>query len=193
MLGELLLKIRNDRHISKTNLARETNMNPGHITHIEKNERTPSHRALKKICKCLDVPFQQIMYTYDKELNIEHKSYDIINHIPYNSVIAINSLDDLIFCPSTFGTASVALKVNDDSMEPALLKGSYAFVEFNSPLSSKEIGLFYYNNSFVIRRFIIRKNDILLKSDNKNFDDIVLSKNDDFYIIGKILGTNDYY
>lgn len=193
MLGELLLKIRNDRHISKTNLARETNMNPGHITHIEKNERTPSHRALKKICECLDVPFQQIMYTYDKELTHEQRDYNITDHIAYNSVVAINSLDDLIFCPTTFGSASVALRINDSSMEPTLLKGSYAFVEYNSPLSSKDIGLFYYNNSFIVRRFIIRKNDILLKSDNRNFDDISLSEKDNFYIIGKILGTNDDY
>ena len=193
MLGELLLKIRKDRHITKTELSRDTQINIGHISHIEKGERTPSHKALKKICNTLDVPYQQLMYTYDKELTEDHRNYEITNHIAYNSILAVNSLDDLIFCPSSFGTASLAIKIQDNSMEPTLLKGSYAFIEFNSPLNTKDIGLFYYNNTFIIRRFMIRKNGLILKSDNKDLPDITLSEKDNFYIIGKILGTNDDY
>lgn len=193
MIGELLLKIRKDKHITKSELARDTGIDVGYIAHIEKGERTPSHKALKKICNSLDVPYQQLMYTYDKEITEEQLDYGITNHIAYNSVLAVDSLDDLIFCPTTFGTASLAIKIEDDSMEPTLLRGSYAFVELNSPLKARDIGLFYYNNSFVIRKFIIKKNGLTLKSNNKSYQDITLSEKDDFYIIGKILGTNDDY
>lgn len=194
MLGELLLKIRKDKHITRAALARDVNVDAGHITHIEKNERTPSHKALKRICSFLDVPYQQLMYSYDKEILPIHESYDFINHIDYNSVIAIDNLETLIHCPAKFGSAAIAIKINDDSMEPTLLKGSYAFVEFNSPLDSRDIGLFFYNDKFIIRRFIItRSSNIQLVADKSNCPKINLSKSDNFYIIGKILGTNDDY
>lgn len=193
MLGELLSKIRKDKHITKSELARDTAINVGHIAHIEKGDRTPSHKALKRICSTLNVPYQQLMYTYDKSLTAEHLSYELPNHIAYDSIIAVNSLDDLISCPPKFGSASMALKITDDSMEPSLINGSYAFVELNSPLDSHDIGLFYYKDAFLIRRFVIRKNGLLLKSDNKNYANITLKETDDFYIIGKIIGTNDDY
>lgn len=193
MLGELLSKIRKDKHITKSELARTTAINVGHIAHIEKGDRTPSHKALKKICNTLDIPYQGLMYTYDKTLTNEHLNYNLTSHISYDSILAINSLDDLIFCPPKFGSASIALRIQDNSMEPALLQGSYAYIELNSPLDNHDIGLFYYNDSFLIRRFMIRKNGLILKSDNKAFPDITLSEKDNFYIIGKILGTNDEY
>ena len=193
MIGELLLRIRKEKHISKSELARNSNVDIGYISHIENEERTPSHKALKKICSSLDVPYQQVMYAYDKELTDEHRKYNITDHIAYDSVLAINNIDDLIICPPQFGNASIALKINDESMQPTLIKGSYAYVEFNTPLDNKDIGLFYYNGQTIIRRFVIRSNFIQLKSDNTNFDDIKIKEKENFYIIGKILGTNNDY
>ena len=190
MLAELISKIRKDKHITKAYLARKANINVGHLAHIEKGERTPSHKALKKICETLDVPYQSLMYTYDKELNETHKSYDLIKHISYNSVLAIDSINNLIPCPGKFATAAIAIKVEDNAMDPKIKEGSYAFVEFNSPLNSRDIGLFFYNNKFLIRRFLIRKTGLLLNSLNPDFPDISLSEKDSFYIIGKIIGTN---
>ena len=65
MIGDMIAKARKEKRMTKTELARLTEINIGHLTHIEKGERNPSHKALKKICKALDVPYQQLMYTYD--------------------------------------------------------------------------------------------------------------------------------
>ena len=51
MIGDMLSKIREDKKISKTTLAQSTNINVGHLTHIEKGERNPSHKALKGLCE----------------------------------------------------------------------------------------------------------------------------------------------
>lgn len=193
MLGELLLKIRKDKKLAASQICRETNINVGHLAHIEKEERTPSHKVLKKICNSLDVPYQQLMYTYDKELTEDSREYNLINHIAYSSIPAINNLDDMIFCPREFGTASMAVRVQDDSMEPSIPVGAYAYIEFNSPLNSKEIGLFYYDNKFFIRKLILRKNTLVLRADNKSYEDIILKEKDNFYVIGKFLGTNVDY
>lgn len=187
MIGDMIAKVRKEKNMTKTELAEITGINIGHLTHIEKGERNPSHKALRNICKALDIPYQQLMYTYDKELNEDQEKYGLVNHISYNKVLAVNTLDSFVDCPSKYSTASIAIKVPDDAMEKTFKKGDYIFVEFNSPLTNKDVGLFSINNKIVIRRFFLKKGKYTLKADNKSFEDIVISESDNFYMIGKVL------
>ena len=95
MIGDMIAKIRKEKGISKTELSRRTKINIGHLTHIEKGERNPSQKALKNICKALDVPYQQLMLTYGKTINEDQETYNVIEHISYNKVLAIDSIMDL--------------------------------------------------------------------------------------------------
>ena len=188
MIGDMIAQIRKQKGMTKTELARLTDINIGHLTHIEKGERNPSHKALKNICHALDVPYQQLMYTYDKKLNEEQESYGFIKHISYNKVLAFDNIHDFIDCPSETPSASIAIKLKDKSMEPSIKLNEYVFIEFNSLLNNKDIGLFKVNNKIVIRRFSSRKGNIILTADNKDFEPIHVGDSDEFYIIGKILG-----
>lgn len=187
MIGDMIAKVRKEKGMTKTELAKLTDINIGHLTHIEKGERNPSHKALKNICRALDIPYQQLMYTYDKQVSEEQESYGFINNISYNKILAVSNLQDFIDCPSTMPSASLAVKMNDDSMNPKLKKGDFAFIEFNSLLDNKEVGLFSINNKILIRRFVIRKGKVVLKPDNKDFDEIEINDSDTFFIIGKVL------
>ena len=187
MVGNMLTKIRKEKGMTKTELAALTGINIGHLTHIEKGERNPSHKALRKICKALGIPYQQLMYTYDKSVSEEQAKYGVVNYIPYNKVLAIDNTKKLIDCPASVNSASVAIKVTDDSMKNTFPKDSYIFVEFNSPLNNKDFGIFSYNNEFLIRKFTIKKDIITLKADNPEIKDIIVNYNDEFYIIGKIV------
>ena len=69
MIGEMIAKIRKEKGMTKTELSKLTNINIGHLTHIEKGERNPSQKALKNICQALKVPYQQLMCTYGKNIN----------------------------------------------------------------------------------------------------------------------------
>lgn len=193
MLGKLLKKIREDNNLKVTALAKNSNFDHGFITRIENNERFPSQPALKRLCTSLNVPFQQIMYAYDKEITPEQLSDNQLNLIPYHSVIAINSLDELIMCPAIYGSASFAVKFPDDSMEPKFLEGTYAFIEQNTPISPKDVALFYYNGDFFIRRYNSSRSYYYLKPDNKKYKTLKIVKNtaDNFYVIGKVIGSND--
>jgi len=186
MIGDMLSKIRKEKRMTKTELARLTGINIGHLTHIEKGERNPSHKALRNICKALDIPYQQLMLMYDKIIGEEQEDYDVVNLMGYDKVLAVESVSGFINCPAHIPSASIALKVNDDSMDPTLKANSYVFVEFNSPLSNGEIGLFNVNNDILIRKFYSKSGKITLKADNKKYDDIKAAKNDSLYIIGKI-------
>ena len=190
MIGDLISRIRTERNMSKAELARHTNINIGHIAHIEKEERNPSHRALRSICRALEVPCQPLMYTYDKIFTEEQKNNKMPEHISYNKILAVDSLDSCMECPVDFPTAALALKVPDDSMAPRLEKGVFAFIELNSPLENKDIGLFEYDGKIIMRRYVIRKDSLVLRADNKEFTDIALTENTKYTIIGKILGTN---
>ena len=187
MLGHLIALIRKKQRISKASLARDSCIDVGFLAHIEKSERTPSHNSLRKICDCLDLPYQPLMYAYDKSLSKEQLDSEILNHVCYDRIIAVSDIDSLIFCPEGKETASLAIKVNDDLMEPILSSNSYAFVELNSPLNNKEIGLFFYNNKCLFRKLIIRQDGIILRALKKDVADIKVSALDSFYILGKVL------
>ncbi|MBE5820046.1 MAG: LexA family transcriptional regulator [Clostridiales bacterium] len=188
MIGDMIAEIRKQKGMTKTELAKLTDINIGHLTHIEKGERNPSHKALKNICKALGVPYQQLMYTYDKQLSEEQESYGFIKHIAYNKVLAIDTIHGLIDCPDNISSASLAIKIRDTSMEPKIKANEYIFIEFNSLLNNKDIGLFKVNNKIMVRRFYSKKGQITLKPDNKEFEELKITNSDNFYIIGKVLG-----
>lgn len=188
MIGDMIAKIREDKRVSKTILAQSTNINVGHLTHIEKGERNPSHKALKSICNSLEVPYQPLMYTYDRKLTEEQKGYNIIEHIKYDTIPMVDNISGFIKCPKEYNSASAVLRVNDDSMYPRFIAGSYVYVEFNAPLNNKDFGLFEYKGRYIIRKFIVRMNDLVLRAEQDNIEDIVLTENDEFYIIAKVLG-----
>ena len=187
MIGDMLAKARKSIGMTKTELSKATDINIGHLTHIEKGERNPSHKALKSLCKALKIPFMPLMFTYDKELNEEQESYDAIKYLSYNKILVFNDIGGFIDCPTSVPSAAFAIKVKDDSMEPTFEKDSYLYVELNSALNTKDYGLFSYNDDVIIRRFYTKKGKIFLRADNKIFDEIRVSDNDNFYIIGKIL------
>lgn len=186
MIGDMIAKARKEKGMSKTELARLTDINIGHLTHIEKGERNPSHKALKNICQALNIPYQQLMYTYDKPINEEQESYNVVKHISYNKLLAVDTIGGFVDCPPDLPSSAIALKVRDDSMAPTIAKNSYVFVEFNTPLNSKDIGIFSYNDKILIRKFMNRNGKITLKALNDNFEDIKILDTDVFYIIGKV-------
>ena len=187
MIGDLIAKIRKDKNILKTDLSKATNINIGHLSHIEKGERNPSHKALKSLCLALKVPYQPLMYTYDKNLSQEQKDYNAPNHIKYDGIPIISSIDGFVSCNEDSQNATFALKINNDEMAPKLKEGSLVYVELNSPLNNKDIGIFEYNDKLLIRKFIIRRNDIVLRAEKEGIEDIVVTKDSNFYIIGKVL------
>ncbi len=126
------------------------------------------------------------MYTYDKELSEDQISYGAVAHISYNKIPVFDKIGGFIDCSPKVPGASFAVKVLDSSMEPTFVKGSYVLVELNTPLNSKDYGIFSYNNSVIIRKFLSKKGSITLKADNKEIPEIKVTEDDTFYIIGKV-------
>jgi transcriptional regulator with XRE-family HTH domain len=186
MIGNMIAMIRKEKGITKTKLAEMTGINIGHLTHIEKEERNPSHKALYSICKALDIPFEELLHTYDKTLTLEQEKYNYLKYIPYNKIPAFSNIEDFVECPSSFTNASFAYKVPDTSMEPIFSKDSFVFIEIAGLLENKDYGLFKVDNKILIRKLLYRKGGIVLRSENKELPDILVSELKNFQIIGKI-------
>ena len=84
-------------------------------------------------------------------------------------------------------SAALAIKVQDSALEPTFAKDSYVYVELNTPLNTKDYGIFSYNGEILIRRFYSKMGKIILKVDNKEYQEIQVKPDDEFYIIGKVL------
>lgn len=186
MIGNMISMIRKEKGITKTKLAELTGINIGHLTHIEKGERNPSHKALSSICSALDIPYEELLHTYDKTLTIEQQKNDYLKYISYNKVPAFSNIENYIECPSKFTNASFAYKVPDNSMEPTLQKDSFVFVEIAALLDNKDIGLFKVDDKIIIRKLLYRKGGIVLRAEDKELPDILISDVKEFQIIGKI-------
>ena len=188
MIGDMIGKIRKEKGMTKTELAKLTGINIGHLTHIEKGERNPSHKALRNICQALNVPYQQLMYTYDKQLNEDQETYDYVSHIAYDRVLAVDNINSFISCPPSMPSASLAIRVNDSSLEPKFSEGDYVFVEFNSPISNNDIAVVSLNGKVLIRKYSNKEGKIVLSAVDKTIPKITIKDDDNFYIIGKVLG-----
>ena len=188
MIGDMIAKVRKEKGMSKTELARLTDINIGHLTHIEKGERNPSHKALRNICQALNIPYQQLMYTYDKTLNEDQETYNYVDNIAYDRVLAVDNISNFINCPPSMPSASIAIKVQDTTLEPKFSKGDYVFVEFNSPLTNGDFALVYFNGNVLIKKYSNKEGKIVLSSLDKSIQKITISEQDKFYIIGKVLG-----
>lgn len=191
MIGSVIAKIRKDKNISKTDLAKVTNVDIGHLTHIEKEERNPSHKTLRAICNALEVPVQPIMYTYDHDLTEEQIGYNVFDHIKYDSIPVFGSLDGFAKCPKEFFNVTFAVRNFDISMVPKIKVGEIVYIQANAPLTNRDFGLFEYNGHLIFRRFIVRKKDLVLRAEDDSIEDIVLSRDAKFNILGKVVGTSD--
>ena len=191
MIGDLLAKARQSKNITRVEIAKRAKINFGHLTHIEKGARFPSLKTLRNICAAIGISYHPLLHTLDRKIIDEQKDYRIFNHISYDRIPAVE-LKDFIVPPPELTNAAIAIKVTDTSMEPKFPKDSYVFMEYNAPLDNKDYAVFYYNGEVLIRKFIIRKDCLIFRSENEDLipRDIAVSEYDSFYIIGKIIGTN---
>ena len=78
--------------------------------------------------------------------------------------------------------------MKDDSMSPEIKKGSIIYVHYTSVINPDDICLSMYKDEPIIRRIKIDDNKFILSATNKDYEDIVIEKeNADFSIIGTII------
>lgn len=186
MLGKMIKNVRLKRGLKLNQLARMTDIDIGHLSHIEKAERFPSYKALKQICNALDVPVAQFLNYTGKTLNEEQEEYGYVDYIPYG-LIPVVEVKKYVESPKNTDKNIMGVIVKDNSMEDKIKKGSTIFVEFYTPVNTKDVGMFSVNGDILIREFRLKGDKITLKAYNKEYKDIDIKDEDDFKIIGRMV------
>ena len=186
MIGKMIRNVRLKQGMKLNRLALLTGIDIGHLSHIEKAERFPSYKALKLICEALDVPVSQFLNYTGKTLSEEQDRYGYIQYIPYG-LIPVVDIQDYVPAPKNTDKNVMAVVVKDNSMEEKISKGSKIFIEFYTPVNNKDVGLFSVNGKLLIREFRFKGDKIVLKAYNKEVDDLTITANDDFKIIGRMI------
>ncbi|MDN3137219.1 S24 family peptidase [Enterococcus faecalis] len=83
--------------------------------------------------------------------------------------------------------ADFCLSVNGDSMEPIFHDNDYVFVKRQSEIFSGNIGVVIANGESFLKRIWFENNNIRLESFNKKYKDIIITENDEFRIVGKVV------
>ena len=186
MLGKMIKNVRLKKGMRLNKLAELTDIDIGHLSHIEKAERFPSYKALKRICAALDVPVAQFLNYTGKTLSEEQAEYGYIDYIPYG-LMPVVEIKDYIPAPIDTDKNVMAVVVKDKSMEDTIKKGSKILMEFYTPVNNKDVGLFSVNGTLMIREFRLKNDKIVLKAHNKEIKDITITKEDDFKIMARMI------
>ncbi|EKZ0111225.1 helix-turn-helix transcriptional regulator [Enterococcus faecalis] len=83
--------------------------------------------------------------------------------------------------------ADFCLSVNGDSMEPIFHDNDYVFVKRQLEIYSGNIGVVIVNGESFLKRIWFENNFVRLESFNKKYKDIIITENDEFRIVGKVV------
>ncbi|MBD9843859.1 helix-turn-helix domain-containing protein [Enterococcus faecalis] len=83
--------------------------------------------------------------------------------------------------------ADFCLSVNGDSMEPTFHNGEYVFVKKQLDIFSGKIGVAIFNGEAFLKRIWFENGEARLESLNKKYKDIIITENDEFRIVGKVV------
>lgn len=80
-----------------------------------------------------------------------------------------------------------AITITGDSMENTLYSGDLAVLSVEPNLKSGDLVAVEHNGELLIKEFISTKNGLYLKSHNKRYEEIEISPDDSFEILGKVV------
>lgn len=85
------------------------------------------------------------------------------------------------------GTEVIGIKVDGDSMEHTIPNGATILVKKDVEVNDKEVGVFIHNNTPYVKRLRKNENQMFLMSDNSAYLPIIVTENDDFVVVGKVV------
>lgn len=195
-----LKKLRESKKKTLTQMSQEIGIGRGTINNYEVGRTEPSIANLEKLSNYFGVSIDKLLGIKDEETEIQPidswKNIPIIGNIACGSPILANeNIDGFQAIPSNLVPQDnvFGLKCKGDSMEPTIKNGALVIIHQQPTIEDNEIAAVLINDSATLKRVKHVDNTILLLPDNQKYSPIVLNKNDDNRILGKmILQINQY-
>lgn len=196
-LGKMLKELRISKNLSQEELANLIGVGKATIANYEASRRDLNFDKLQEILNVLGVSVKEF---FSGENEKEDSSVAI--RIPiYSNASAGNGvyaqedpLDWLELPKSIAKDADFGTFVKGDSMEPKIYEDDLLLIRKNEFLDDGVIGVFQLNEDIFCKKFKYNPltKQITLKSLNKKYAPIEITENDDFKIIGRVVGVIDY-
>lgn len=177
-------------------------INPSSLFRIEKGQRQKIDTTLLLgLNKIFNFNFISIL---DNDYQIKVGNIDLNNPITefkeipiYDSISAgFGSCKSGIIghmpLPQTNGFKGevIGIKVAGDSMQPDIKNGDTVLIKMEIMPENGEVGAFILNDEGLLKRYKkTDRGDVILSSDNKDYDPIIINESDEFYIVGKKVGV----
>lgn len=192
-IGDRLKDLREKKGLSQVQLAKLLEVSNATIANYESERRALTFDKLQEILSALGSSFEEFFLT--KQPNIK-KEIPIVSKVSAgNGYIAEEAILDYLSLPEELGkNCDFATFVTGDSMIPLLKENDLILVNKTENLSNGNIGIFSLNESVYVKKFNYNPltKEIKLVSLNKDYPNISVEKNDNFFIIGKVIGSFDY-
>ncbi|MDR1781541.1 MAG: XRE family transcriptional regulator [Bacilli bacterium] len=195
MFGSRMKKLRESKKINQKTLANELGISQHRYSNYEREKRQPEYDILLKIAKYFNVTVDYLLgYEIDINKIKISKEKDIV-YIPFLKIdknVLVENQNNNFAIPKKWIVNNISdyfiTKSIDNSMiDENIVENSLLLFIKQSELNQKAIGIFKLNNKIIIKRFSKINNSIILESANSSYDPIIITKNDDFTIIGKLL------
>lgn len=205
-IGQRIKKVRKELGLTQEEFANKLGLHRNTIKKYENGESIPSTKFLKLLEYEFGINPRWILKgegemflpsNYEKRKEELYKiGFPKIKYIPIIGYVSAGipereewKIMDWIAIPES-SRGSFALIVDGTSMEPLIPKRSIIIVyEIFSPLELKDgdIVVACIDGEYTLKRFFLEKGKIILRSENKNFKDIVIDpKEFEIYIKGKV-------
>ena len=199
-VGKMIKELRIKKNISQEDLANILSVNRATIANYESGRRALTIDKLEELLNALDTSLADFFNSNNLE-KTEVKPQEL-KKIPILSDVSAGygkeALEDAthwIKLPTSIArNATFGTFVAGDSMEPKINDGDLLLVQDTPQLDSGEIGVFLLNEKVYCKRFHYNPitKEIVLKSLNTNYKPMYINKDDDFRIVGKVVGIYDY-
>lgn len=208
-IGSRVKKIRKKYKVTQNTLAKELGVSTQMIVNYENGLRSISIEKLQQIANFFSFPlylffvdnFNEVI-NYDEKTITENSKEANTKKIPLISkvsagrgVLGEEVIDKFIELPiNFFKKCDFATVVNGDSMLPEISNGEIVFVKQTNSLENGNIGIFNLNDEVFIKKYFknVVTGEVSLISLNTNYLPIKIKKEDNFKIIGRIVGSLNY-
>lgn len=157
IFGARLKKVRQDRNLSRQNLADKTGISMNVIYYYESGRRSPSAEYVKKLAETLNVSIDYLLgrTDYEKILNDNHVSPLTLPVYDLNKVekgdLSTGKVDEKIVSLSLFNDCAYWILITDDELSPLISKGSYILMSEKGNFQNNTMVLVNVDNIFQIK------------------------------------------
>ena len=199
-IGKMIKELRVKKELSQEELASLLSVNRATIANYESGRRTLTIDKLEEILEALNTNLTDFFNSNNLETkkikSEEQKRIPILSDVSAGyGKEALEEATHWIKLPSIIAkNADFGTFVSGDSMEPKINDGDLLLVQNIPQLDSGMIGIFLLNDNVFCKRYHYNPitKETALKSLNLNYKPIIVTDEDDFRIVGKVVGIYDY-